>query len=604
MADDSITLDDFRQVDWESIINNCERKDCFSYSQVLNEQIQVAKSSGDERARRVFRTLYDITKYQLCPSDALNPFGPLRQVEEFRVAITNDLGSDGIETLCQLVPEIADPELRARAADIVWVVVRDPHSAATAVKGYLESATTLEDPEQWTTCAKRIERALRLSVFMKKDELIEQSIEHIETVLERHKGTDPLFLSAKLMKFLLEFKAGDPDTCIEFAETAARRAESEKNWRRAQRYWELQAIWFERIDKPDEHDAALIRAAETYVSDAQQRASEGNGGGYLAATFHLQSAIEAYRRIGRHKKRIDELHNLLLSFEKESVKRLKPIHFEVPIGDVVEESLGKVSGEKYPDVIFILALMVQSPDVDKLSNQADELIKRYPLSHLFETRITDRDGKAVSRKPPIVSNDPDQSATAKRHEMFFLARQHRAVNVNAVIEPARQQIIREHGVGRHDLLDLVANNPFVPPGREQIFAEGLYSGFRGDYLIATHLLVPQLENSFRYVLDRHDVRTSKLDQFGIQESFTLDDILRLSEFETIFSKAVTFDLLSLLVEKSGPNLRHKLAHGLLEYGEFYSDSAVYFWWLVLKLCCLPLIQLAPTTEEAAENEGG
>jgi hypothetical protein len=57
----------------------------------------------------------------------------------------------------------------------------------------------------------------------------------------------------------------------------------------------------------------------------------------------------------------------------------------------------------------------------------------------------------------------------------------------------------------------------VPEGHEGIYARGLFAGFKGDFLTATHLLVPQFESSIRHVLSQCGVVVSKLDRFGIQE---------------------------------------------------------------------------------------
>ena len=599
LPNNQFTLDDFQQVDWQEALDNCAKKECFAYSEAFRAKTREAQSSGDERAEKVFRVLAEISGYHFTPSDMHQPFDALR-IEGMRTAIPDDLGSEGAEILQQFAPNIAEPELRARVADVVWVVKRDFKSAVLAVNAYLESATKVQDPDQWPACAKRIERALRLSMLLNNEELFNKVVRHIETVLEEYQGTDPLFLSAKMMDLLLEFKAGDSNTCMDIAETAATRAEAEKNWRRARKYWQLKAKWCERAEQTDHRDTALIRAAETHVSEAEQRTS-GDNASYLAATFHLRSAIEAFRRIGRQRKRVDELHNHLLEYEKKAVKEFKPITGEIPIEEIINETNKRISGKTLSDAILTLVLLVKSPEIDKLHKQADELIQKYPLSHLFETVVTDRDGKTVGRKPPMISSDPETAAKAKRHEMFTLASQHRMINVHGVIEPARRRIVLEHNITNRDIVEIVTNNPFVPPEHEAIFAQGLCAGFQEDYLSATHLLIPQLENSFRYVLAQHGIRTSKLDQYGIQEDLNLDEILRLPEFDVIFSADIGFDLRGLLVERSGPNLRNRMAHGLMPYGEFYSVSAVYLWWLTLRLCALPLIQHARDTTNPNDN---
>ena len=111
----------------------------------------------------------------------------------------------------------------------------------------------------------------------------------------------------------------------------------------------------------------------------------------------------------------------------------------------------------------------------------------------------------------------------------------------------------------------------------------------GEYLTATHLLIPQVENSIRYLLEQRGVTVSRLDDQGIQDERPLNDLLYCTEVVEIFGEGVAFDLQGLLVERYGSNLRNRVAHGLISSDEFYSVEVPYFWWITLRLCCLPII---------------
>ncbi len=178
---------------------------------------------------------------------------------------------------------------------------------------------------------------------------------------------------------------------------------------------------------------------------------------------------------------------------------------------------------------------------------------------------------------------------AKRAEMFRQLTWRHRVQAIGVILPARAQIALDHELGIHHLLPIVSNNPFVPPGRELILARGLLAGLEGDFLVATHLLIPQVENSLRYVLRQHGVITSGLNSEGVQEEFDLNRILYMPELRPILGEDLIFELRGLLVERFGSNLRNEMAHGLIDQGAFYSAEAVYLWWTVLRVCCLPVL---------------
>ncbi|MHC5737238.1 DUF4209 domain-containing protein, partial [Nostoc sp.] len=162
-------------------------------------------------------------------------------------------------------------------------------------------------------------------------------------------------------------------------------------------------------------------------------------------------------------------------------------------------------------------------------------------------------------------------------------------HAQAYIEQARYQINLEHSVQINDLLPIVSNSPFVPSEREYLFAKGLYAGLTGDFFTSTHILIPQIENSMRYLLWRQNIITSKFDDNGIQNEYDLNKILYLPEIASIFDENTLFDLRGLLIEHSGSNLRNRMAHGLINDNEFNSPIMSYLWWMTLRLCCLPIL---------------
>ena len=221
-----------------------------------------------------------------------------------------------------LIANIRDPEIRARIADVLWIREKDYKLAQIAVESYLESASYLESPDHWTQPARRIERALRLSVSLgKKSHLFSKVIEHIENVLKKYEGDDSLFYSQNLMFLLLEFNQGDPVTYSGLSEEIARKAESEGNHYKARSLWETQAKWLKRVNDSEGETKALVKAAETYVKEAELAASDEKPS-HLVASSHLQKAIEAYRRIGGHNVRVEELNNILIGYQKKSLDEM------------------------------------------------------------------------------------------------------------------------------------------------------------------------------------------------------------------------------------------------------------------------------------------
>jgi hypothetical protein len=206
----------------------------------------------------------------------------------------------------------------------------------------------------------------------------------------------------------------------------------------------------------------------------------------------------------------------------------------------------------------------------------------------------------LARKPSFFSDDPEEVERAIRAEMLSQANQNRQTYAVAFIRPAWRQIHLDHDVRLRDLLPVVLNNPFVPEGHEHIYAQGLLAGLKGDFLTATHLLIPQLENSISHILSRSGVIVSKLDSFGTQEGKDLGALLYEPRLEGLLGEDLVFDLQGLLVERFGTNLRNTIAHGLMGDDEFASPTVLYLWWLVLRICLIFVL----VDRDSARNEVG
>jgi len=586
----SLAKKDFEELQLDELIKKCDKKDCDSYFLPFFTKADEAKAAGEAKTEEIFALLGYATSMMLKPNSPTEPFTPLSVLYNSRSAIIDDFSEDHLKFFGEIVLDISDPELRARIADILWVKKRDFRAAELAITAYLDSATILEDPVQWPACAKRIERAVRLAASLGRNTgHLDKAISHIETVLGKYNGEDPKFLSEHLMGILLEFHRGDTTKYSALSEKLAKRAESDGDWRRARIYWGTKARWHVLAKDADNERTARIQAAETYVKDAEAAINRGTPS-YAVAADHLLRAIESYRRISGVSERVKELHHTMLEYQKISINELKPISTEIDLTEAVNNAIARVKGKTLYDALFEFVLMGESPEVGNLRKQVQALAKEYPIRHLLPQVVINEKGKVGgSSSNNIFSDDPKEAEAAMRANMFKQADIHHTIHTQGIVEPARRQINLEHNVRVSDFIPIVSNNPLIPEGREQIYAQGLHAGMEGDFLVAAHLLIPQFENSVCHVLAQRGAITSGINPNGIQNERSLNTTLYLPEMHDVFGEDITFDLQGLLTERFGTNLRNQMAHGLMSHDAFYSVQVVYLWWLILRLCCLPII---------------
>lgn len=579
-----LTKDDFKNAYWQYVVDGSERKDCLSYNSAFWKKSQEAREAGNHRDQAVFLVLTAVTGAAIGPGSA----------DDFFADIFKNLTDEQLDFLAEIASEISDPELQARVADILWIRQRDYRMAQLAIPAYLQSATTLENPEHWTYCVDRMERALRLARKIgHEDEVV---LSHIEAVLDRYNGEDPRWLSAKLMELLQECRLGDPAKYAALSEKAATLAESSSDWFRARIIWGIKAVWH-RMEKDysKELDASMS-AAETYVGEAEAALNK-TPPSYLAASRYLQHAVEAFRSIRGTKEetvnakaRAAEVHKLLLQYQEETHNEMITSSHKMDISDLVVEARNHVGGKDFKEALFDLALLGSPTDISRLRQQVQQQAREFVASHLFPHVMMNDMGKVTACQPgSVLSSNPEEAEAATHFEMCRNAVYYQNLQAQACIEPARYQINLEHGVRLNDIRSIISHSQFVPPEREYLFAKGLFAGLTGDFVTSTHTLIPQIENSVRYIMWRRGIITSGLDNSGIQNEQNLNSTLYRPEIKSIFDENTLFDLKCLLVEHAGSNLRNRMAHGLISDGEFMSPLMSYIWWLTLRLCCVPIL---------------
>ncbi len=121
------------------------------------------------------------------------------------------------------------------------------------------------------------------------------------------------------------------------------------------------------------------------------------------------------------------------------------------------------------------------------------------------------------------------------------------------------------------------------PNRRPLYARALAAGLTGDFVLATHLLVPQIEESVLHLLRQAGHLRSGLTDEQIELQHGLGSVLARPESAAVLGEDVVFDLQGLLVEHLGSNIRNRTAHGLIDPAQFDTPTMRYLWWLALRL---------------------
>lgn len=591
--DDTLPLSAFRALDLASALGKARGRECWHYHEVLGRLAAELLEEGSSEPGQAARLLSTVCSFFFRPSNGINPWQPFMIGGGRRSAMADDLSDAELKSLGAFVGEAEDPVLRARIADVLWECKQGFQFAQIAVTAYQAAAVLTEDGHRWIPLVEHLERAAELAARLgRKKPLYAGVIKQIEDLVTRFQGDLACgLLVHRLLRMVHVHNAGEPLTYAALCEKLGAGFQDAKKWSLAVSYWNLAGVWHRRAK--DEQNAKRCRGEEGETMVAQAHDAEGRRKyGYSYCAGWLMRGIEILRETGCDPERVAMLHAELIALQKQALGELHGFHvdprklpgYEPTWKQAAEDVRTHLSGLELDEAIARFANLTTPTNVEELRKTmsdagGDFLHQRLNMGTLdFEGKIT------AEVEGPGAVEDPGELHLQKR--MFEWGRMSLwPLACDWYLEPGRHAIYSAHRLRMRDLAFLVHPNPFVPRGHEEIYLRGVMAGFCGDFLVATHLLAPQLEHSIRMVLKHSGVVTSTI-KSGTQKEMDLGGLLTHEKAVEIFGPDVIFDLRGILIEKFGENLRNDTAHGFLPATGFNGAASCYLWWLTIRLLWL------------------
>lgn len=597
-----LTSEDFADCGWKEVLASSDRENHPSmYSAMYSAFSDAAKQSfnQDQQAHgKVLSLLADACSMVLSPDSTNEPFKPFvdfRASGGGRSILPDDLSETDITFFAEIVETVDDPWLKARLADLVWLLQspRKVEFALAAIDSY--RTIPLDDIDTWLHGGDRCwQRAIDLACLIKAgagERLAEMKASIVEalTSVTREDGFLGYWLADLLKSNSL---ARDHSTTIATRlESLAREFEGEDEFLKARKYFRSSAHWFTESGDDEKSTAMTVEVAENWVKEAVARLSSDQPSHRVAASFY-ENAIQTYRTIPRSERtthrvdeRIADLRRSLNESGERSLDEMSAIRTPgQDISQIVENARNAVR-EKTLDEALKAFVNLSRMNAKKLRESTIKNLEPFIAHRLFSTTFMSRDGRVTAKMPsmsssPIPSDDDEEVIHSKMVGNYLI---HVSLAVQGSILPAQEVLLLEHRLREADFVNLARNSPIVPIGRELLFGKALFAGYDRDFVTALHILVPQIEHMVRYRLKQAGVQTTNIDNNGIENENGLSSLMDLPQTKKIFGEDLSFEIRALFCAPFGPNLRNNLAHGLLDDRSCYPLETIYAWWLGLKL---------------------
>lgn len=315
-------------------------------------------------------------------------------------------------------------------------------------------------------------------------------------------------------------------------------------------------------------EAAAIRLAKQYRREGRQeevhrviltygqvfeRISESADA--MLAMKWLQDVEQNYRGYGLTEE-ADQLLKRIRELGPKANSELKPISAKMEISK--EEMAQYVEEMAQGDLDECLARLVAHyvPLRDETEKQVKDIASKALLTSLFQKTIQDHKGRPIAA---IGSIHEDLDG----HVIFQISQNMQIESV--FLRQVMAALIKKFTLTSDKLEEHVFQCPLFEDDKRSMIAEGLRAYFNKDALVTIHLLIPQIENALRNLVEYAGGVVLKPSRSRAVQSLqvrTFDELLRDSITSRVLGEDIALYFRTLFTDPRGVNLRNDVCHGL------------------------------------------
>jgi len=311
------------------------------------------------------------------------------------------------------------------------------------------------------------------------------------------------------------------------------------------------------------------------------------------AVHHISNVLEDYRRQGLRDD-ADRVRLLLEQRGKGVVAEMKRVWIPIRIdAENVDRFTRAVLDVDDPYVALFQVAWHTLPNVEWIRKQLAERAEGFLIRHLVPTSITGDNGLPLAVVNTYEANEHGNLVVETARAMNF-----DSVYLLNGLDEWKKKFCLEGIQETPQLYDSL----LIVEDRIPFFRDGLGAYEAGDYLKTIHVLIPQVENCLRRLLELLNLSPTKSSDEGdgTYELKNMYDCLAEKGVREALEDKVWYFLKALYVDDRGLNLRNLISHGIAEYDAFNKLNAAL---VVQSIVLLSIVRPSAVTlaEEKAEE---
>jgi len=595
-----VELEDFVSSSYEEVLESVKREDYSSYWTSLSNSARKEIELGNDKKGKVLWLLAEVCSLMLKPSDLQSPYVPVAiWANGTRSVAVEDFTEADITFFENIVEECKNNMIQARIADLLWFLKtkKNIRHLEIAVENYMQFP--IDNDISVRNTKECMERAIRLTILAKRP--LKDIQDFLLKIFEESKF-EYTFDCLDINELLLISKIDINQNLevLEKLELFAEESETKVGFWKAREYYQSVRTWYGKMSNYENVNRLTANIAENFVKEAEHKQNL-----HMAAAKFYENAIQEYRLIPvkdresfNAEQRIHEIYQLMAKSNQLVHTQMQVLSTDpVDISELVSIAESAIEGKSIHEALLNFVDITYVSNFDKLRQSSEKRLRSSVFSRLFGATYYSADSRVIAK----TEGGLDSSGEAYESQLEAQIQREYSIDIElstkGSIFPAFEQLLLEHTISRDYIQSICLNSSIIPRDRTIIWAEGLYFGFEENFLVSTHLLIPQIEHLIRVLLKQNDIKTTVLEPNGIEIEKGLSTLIEEPILEEVLDKNLVSELKFLLTKSIGYNLRNNVAHGLSSQNVFNSIQSVYLWWFVLRL----VVRNSPL-QEVVKNE--
>ncbi len=494
-----------------------------------------------------------------------------------------DLSESDIDILRLFIKTADSSWLRTKFSHIIWTITKEHSYGQLAVTGYLSAYQRTFDSTHWVSCYENIQAAYQIASAMgKSTNSFKQTHSAILEKLTAMNGSDPLFLSVRLLKLIIkDLENKELSKYVKLAEKLfLKNTDSNNdNTHLADESFSILERFYNRMKQDDATKTAKEKYAHYYENQARKLAHKND---FFRAVIFMKRACLLYNGVN-HDKAL-ELRLEMADWQKLALKNLHPITTKINIKETAAVVDQMFEGLPLPEAIVQFGRIPRVYKVDEIKHQLLAEQDEQFFCSLWGSSLLNEQGQSIQELPPI-SDVHEDSESFRKHMVRHVAERRRMFD--SIPVRIAFQHVRRFGVISEDALDfIVQDNAIIPDNRAEIIKEGLCLALNGKLYAAMHILQPQTEHIFRYLVKMCGDAVTFLNKDGSEAYKPLSSLFKSEKLSECYNEDIVFTFQSIMDDSAGENLRNLTGHGLLEPYDGNGAGSLYFLSILIMLLSL------------------